>query len=208
MLQINQLLPQALPKKSGNEVSSNISTESWAISLRERYGTQNQFLTLFNPGKQSLYCRDRDRCFDSQAPSLNRVQVAYSRKTAESWVEAQIFDLTRYTGIKEKPSNEHIESCASVIVQEYGYLKITEIMLFFHLFKAGIFGRFYGSYDNLVLMDSLRQFIDYRNKELRRIEQEKSRLAREEEYRRRKQESVSYQEWKQQQVGKTPDKIK
>ncbi len=172
-----------------------MSTESWAISLRERYGTQNQFLNLFNPGKQSMYCRDRDRCFDSQAPSLNQIQAAYSRELAESWIEIQIFDLTRYTGIKEKPSNEHIESCASVIVQEYGYLKITEIMLFFHLFKAGIFGRFYGSYDNLVLMDSLRQFIDYRNKELRRIEQEKSRLAREEEYRRRKQESVSYQEW-------------
>lgn len=70
-------------------------------------------------------------------------------------------------------------------------------MLFFHQFKAGMFGRFYGTYDNLVLMDSLRQFVDYRNKELRRIEQEKARATREEEYRRREQEAVSYQEWKQ-----------
>lgn len=204
MTQINQLLPQALPKKSGNEVSSNTSTESWAISLRERYGTPGRFLTLFNPGKQALYCRDRDRCFDSGAPSLNRVQAAYSREIAESWVEAQIFDLTRYTGIKEKPSNEHIESCASVIVQEYGYLKITELMLFFHRFKAGMFGRFYGTYDNLVLMDSLRQFVDYRNKELRRIEQEKARATREEEYRRREQEAVSYQEWIEMSRQQTP----
>ena len=77
-------------------------------------------------------------------------------------------------------------------------------MLFFHRFKAGMFGRFYGTYDNLVLMDSLRRFVDYRNKELRRIEQEKARATREEEYRRREQEAVSYQEWIEMSRQQTP----
>ena len=45
-------------------------------------------------------------------------------------------------------------------------------MLFFHRFKTGRYGRFYGTVDPLIITTSLREFIKERNVEIERHEQE------------------------------------
>lgn len=52
--------------------------------------------------------------------------------------------------------------CANVIATEFYYLSVTELMLFFHRFKSGRYGRFYGSVDPLMITTSLRDFIKER----------------------------------------------
>lgn len=63
-------------------------------------------------------------------------------------------------------SDAQIKTCADVIAREYGYLKLTELMLFFSDFKAGKYGVFYGSVSPLQITYALRQFCEER-KEIR-----------------------------------------
>ena len=74
---------------------------------------------------------------------------------------------------------------------EFGYLKISELMLFFHWFKSGKFGRFYGSVDPLVITTSLRDFMKERVRVIEKYEQEQREKA-EEESRKRK---ISWEEY-------------
>ena len=48
------------------------------------------------------------------------------------------------------------------ILANYGYLKVTELMVFFSKFKAGQFERFFGNFDAMVITNSLATFIELR----------------------------------------------
>lgn len=68
-------------------------------------------------------------------------------------------------------------------------------MLFFHRFKTGRYGRFYGAVDPLVITTSLRDFIRERN-DAYAIHEQEERKAREKEERRGKV-LMSYEEYKE-----------
>ena len=64
------------------------------------------------------------------------------------------------------------------MVTEHGNLKATEIMLFFHKFKAGCYGQFYGSVDPLIIMQALEKFCKEREHVLRRKEEQQREIER------------------------------
>ena len=64
-------------------------------------------------------------------------------------------------------------------------------MLFFHRFKSGRYGKFYGKVDPLVITCSLREFVKERNNSLDHYEQELHRKQLEEH----KKQTVSWKEY-------------
>jgi len=136
-----------------------------------RYGDRASFLTLFNPDLQKKICKDSDICFFGDAPVLSQLNMAYGEMTAIMWLVPQLYNLSEYCGCKDKLQGDSLEECASVIASEFFYLKVTELMLFFHRFKSGRYGRFYGSVDPLVITTSLRTFLSERSQAI--YEQEK-----------------------------------
>lgn len=73
-----------------------------------------------------------------------------------------------------------IEEVARVIISEFYYMKLSEIMLFFAYFKAGRYGNFYGCVDPLVITTALQRFKTERMQWIIRLEQiaeEKKRNA-------------------------------
>lgn len=89
------------------------------------------------------------------------------------WLVPQLYNLSEYCGCKEKLQGKSLEECAYVIATEFYYLKISELMLFFNRFKAGRYGRFYGSVDPVVITTSLRDFLNERAFAYEKHEQEK-----------------------------------
>lgn len=85
----------------------------------------------------------------------------YEENTAILWLKIQLFDLAIFTGVK-KPSNEQMKMLCETILANYGYLKVTELMVFFSKFKAGQFERFFGTFDAMVITNSLVMFIELR----------------------------------------------
>lgn len=115
-------------------------------------------------------------------PTLTDICLTYGKTFSEQWLYPQIADLALFTGAKNL-NKEQMRSLASVIAVEYRYLKVTELLLFFHRFKTGRYGRFYGSVDPMVITCALREFMKERNtlidiyeRELRDKELEKQKL--------------------------------
>ena len=85
--------------------------------------------------------------------------AAYEINTAILWLKIQLFDLAVFTGVK-KPSDEQITMLCETILANYGFLKVTELMVFFSKFKAGQFERFFGTFDTMVITSSLATFVE------------------------------------------------
>lgn len=133
-------------------------TSAAITELKARYGDAVGFLSKFTPDLQRRYCSDLRRVFTGTAPALATVGRAYGTASAESWVEIQLRDLAEFAGCREKMSVSQLSDAAAMILQDYGYMKVTELMLFFHRFKSGAYGRFYGSVDPMAILSGLREF--------------------------------------------------
>lgn len=64
---------------------------------------------------------------------------------------------------------------ASMIIESYGYYKLTEFMLFFQKFKRGEYGKFYGAVDPMQILQALDEFHKERVAVYIRKEQEKQK---------------------------------
>ena len=56
-----------------------------------------------------------------------------------------------------------------LMLAEYPYLKVSELLLFFHRLKCGRYGRFYGMVDALFIASALVQFMEERCTETKRF---------------------------------------
>jgi len=140
--------------------------------LVKKYGSRESFLTLYNPAAQREICKDSDDCFFGDHPTLGKIRAGYGENAPVMWLIPQLYNLSEYCGCKDKLQGSPLEDCANVIATDFFYLKVSELMLFFHRFKSGKYGRFYGSVDPLVITTSLRDFLRERAYAIDRHEQE------------------------------------
>ena len=170
-------------------LSPNLKRKSDEIV--QAFGNRENFLRAFNPDAQKDVCANTDECFFGGSPSLGMLNVTYGDNTAVMWLIPELYNLSEYCGCRDKLEGTPLKECARVIAMEFHYLKVTEVMLFFHRFKSGRYGRFYGSVDPLVITTSLRDFLAEREYAYNARMQQEQRLAAE----RDKQNAVSYEEY-------------
>jgi hypothetical protein len=137
-----------------------------------RYKTPANLLSIFNPSRQIEYTRDQRRAYLGKAPSLGLVAKSFAYGTAISWLSIQLSNLAEFSGCKQKLTLPQIEEIAQIIMSEYGYLKLTEVMDFFRRFKSGEYGKFYGAVDPMVITCALRDFATKRLEIIRNFEKE------------------------------------
>ncbi len=166
------------------------------MAIVKAYGEPMAFLSKYNPDYQMQICNNTDECLFGNYPTLGKL-TWYGKNMPKAWMLAQLTDLSEYCGCKDKLEGKALEHCAEIITLRYNYLKISEIMLFIFRFKAGDYGKFYGSVDPLTITTSLNRFIidrniliDKYNSELqeKRIEEGKKGCISYEEYLRQKAE--------------------
>lgn len=155
------------------------------------YGQREAFLSEFNPDTQKIICGTPDVCFFGGAPNLGQLNMTYGENTAIMWLIPQLYNLSEYSGCKDKLEGHSLEMCAGVIAMEFHYLSVTELMLFFHRFKSGRYGRFYGSVDPLVITTSLRDFL----RERAAIYDHKESEEREKQYEENRRNAISWEDY-------------
>lgn len=124
------------------------------------------FLLAYNPSVQMNICGNAHDCFFGAYPTLESIKKAYGRNVPTMWLLPQLNNLSEFCGCRDKLQGGPLEECAFVIATEFGWLKVSELMLFFHRFKSGRYGRFYGSVDPLIITTSLRTFLGERADEI------------------------------------------
>lgn len=166
--------------------------------LVSKYGSRESFLTTYNPILQRVMCGNIDECYFGDYPTLAALKAGYGDNAPVMWLIPQLYNLSEYCGCKEKLQGTPLEDCASVIATDFYYLKVTELMLFFHRFKSGLYGRFYGSIDPLIITTSLRSFVKERWYAYEKKEQEERERQREED----RKNAVTWEEFCKQQEAK------
>lgn len=144
----------------------------------QKYGTREQFFAKMNPTIQRVAARHPDRCHFGDAPTLGLLNKTYGDSTASSWLMAQLTDLVAYTNSKGILTDEHVEVLADMVAQEYGYLKSSELLLFFYRFKLGRYGHFYGNIDPMKITIALDKFLGERSEAFDKREKEKEQQER------------------------------
>lgn len=160
--------------------------------LLRKYGDRSSFLQKVNPAVQTAFARHPDSCYFGDYPTLGQLNAAYGRTMASQWLVAQLTNLSEFSGARDVTANQ-LEDLSRIVAQEYHWLKITELLLFFYRFKTGRYGRFYGSVDPLVITTALREFVGERNAAYTRHEQQERERIEEEE--RKAHPPVSREEW-------------
>lgn len=129
-------------------------------AVLQKYGQDGlAVLEQYNPDCIFRRQMTADECFFGKYPTLGGLRAQYDSRFPSAWLMAHLYDLSEYCGCKDKLEGKALQQCASVIAMEFYYLKVSELMLFFHCFKSGRYGRFYGSVDPLVITQSLREFL-------------------------------------------------
>ena len=112
-----------------------------------RYGDGESFAKKFNPSLQVVCAQNLERSFKGNAPSLALLGETYPDEQVNTWIIAQLMDLYKFAGVKEKPTFQQVLELSVMIRVEYYYLKASELLLFFFKLKAGEYGTFYGVVD-------------------------------------------------------------
>lgn len=126
----------------------------------------------------------------------------YGDAVLMSWLDIQLSDLAMFAGVRKDEAGTMTERLAQVIADNYGHMKVSELMLFLQHFKSGRYGRFYGQFDPMVVTDALYGFQTYRSEVLSAVERraERDRRDRAREERRRMEtagELMSREEWEE-----------
>ena len=161
--------------KSGNiskkwndlaEVSSNTLTQKQNLTLATK------ILKDFAPNLCAKFATEAlERCFSAKTYTLTQLRLNCAG-LQNSWLSAQITYLNSISGATQMTEMQ-IMMLASNISQTYGYLKITELMVFFFQLAGGKYGKFYGAVDPMQIMVDLNEFMKYRSVMLDKIESER-----------------------------------
>ena len=125
-----------------------------------------QFLNKMSPSEQITAGRYPDRAYFGKAPTLAIINKTYGEGTAATWLIAQIHDLCEFTNSRGKLDERQMTMLAEIIANEYAFLKSSELLLFFYNFKAGKYGRFYGTVDPLIIEEALAEFMAERQHQI------------------------------------------
>lgn len=131
-----------------------------------------------------------------QCPTLVDIRRIWGNQCSETWVEIQLRDLAEFSGAREKPNLLQLEEAARMICEEFYYLKLSELMLFFARYKTGHYGKFYGTVDLMAITETLQAFKLWRFQEINRIEEQAATQARAQTP-LHDPESLTYAEWKE-----------
>jgi hypothetical protein len=166
-----------------------------AIVLKAKYPKLTDLCVAYHPDKATQFSHYPTRCITGESPTLIDVNLTYYNTSSIVWLIAQLTSLQEQLNVPNKMTVYQIDACAQIITERYGYLKLSEIMLFFARLKGGLYNVDWHGYitpDKLVT--ALREhFIPYRNDLLHKIE--KDRKEREQKKQRNAHDVMTHQEW-------------
>ena len=151
-------IDENLKELRGTKMQSHSSITCLQQTSRQLTPQQEKEFRTFmlnnSPAVQSDFAQSPVNCLFGSYPSMQELRSHYGKNAPIVWLIPQLKDLSEFCGVKDKMLNEQLQSCAKVIATEFGYLKTSELMLFFHLFKAGRYGQFYGAVDPMKITTS------------------------------------------------------
>lgn len=119
-------------------------------------------------------------------PSISSIRRDYGATACESYIMLWLVYLNEMLAVSRPMSEDQINLCSSQIMNDYGYLKLTEISFIFKRVLSGEYGEFY---ERLGIDKVLRFFREYDKERLQYIDDERQREHTEFRYQEQKNET-------------------
>ena len=199
--QIGQLLEGQRPQSNGDSASPLTPYQDTNRRLTiERYGDFGSFCKTFDLDKMRKYCAQPARCINGNAPSLATVKNTYGLPSAKLWLKSLVVDFCAnvVNRSNRRMTEAQIDDWVDLAIGEWGYLSVTEWMLFFHKCKAGYFGSLYNDANYVRLSEMVNGFVygEYRQRLKDQFEQECQEAMRAREEAERKGKTMTAEEFK------------
>ncbi len=153
-------------------------------SLRKNFRSFKDFAIEFNPQTQVDFASNIRQTIMGEYSTLHALDEAFGEKASSKWLTVAITDINEFCGSKSM-SDDQIKSLASLIALEYKHVKFSVMQLFFYKFKCGMFGKFYGKVDPMVITCALKDFISECEQQRQEYltEEYRNKVAEEDKYR-------------------------
>ena len=148
-------------------------------------------MVAVNPDRQLKICEQPETCYFGNSPTLVSLNDIYGRGAAEAWLLPEVQEACLSMGIKEMPDNYQSAKLVRIIVQQYGYLNVDEVQLFFFYFCSARYRHFYNTFDPSIIILSLRDFLRDRS----RAYEEREQREREREREEWKKNAITHEEY-------------
>ena len=153
--------------------SHSVSTTSsdTTLPLRDRFPTFSSFCKAYSPDCISTVGKYKEKCLFGTSPSLVTLNKTYGDSSSIQLLMVHLSYVNEISFFSSRMSVQQIEYTATAMVQEFYYLKVSEIMLFLNGLMNGAYGSFYPTpVDILTLLRE--RFIPYRNAAYAKREEE------------------------------------
>lgn len=150
----------------------------------------------FSPTNMSGKMMSMGDAYGSDAPTLTYLDLCFGNGSSTMWLVLWVSSVFASCGFVQGQVTDQMKvDTANSIKQEYYYLKVSELVVFFKKFIAGKYNVFYGTPNPQVITKSLVSFINDRESVVESVEarraKEKERCDRERESRN----SVTFEDW-------------
>lgn len=136
-------------------------SEKSLVSLEDKKAFIKQCLEMYSPDRQCEICTTPLKAVACSSPTLKSINERYGMATARLVVIPHITDFLSFAASKSTIEETAIISIANIIVANYGFMKVSEIMLFFFRFKSGLLGNTYGAITPMDITCKLNSFRTY-----------------------------------------------
>lgn len=134
----------------------------WQCPTLPKFTDLEDFQNFFSASNQLKLINNRPLCFFGPFPTLEQLNSYFNANVAQSWLIKQIKDLCSFSMERELMDDSQLQTLSFMIVDKYGYLKVSELSLFFYEAKGE---KFYGKVSPGRILELLRNFIGTTRKE-------------------------------------------
>ena len=123
--------------------------------------SSEKFFKVYSPANcvaHSYKLKTIADALDRPTPSLNAVKRDYGAEACDKFVMAWLIYLNEMLNLSRPMSEEQIRLCSSQIMNDYGYLKLTELSFIFKRILSGEYGEFYERLGIDKLLTFFRQY--------------------------------------------------
>lgn len=120
------------------------------------------------------------------SPSINEVKRKHGEQFCEKFIMLWLVYLNEILNLNKPMTEAQIRLCSSQLLNEYGYLKITELTLIFKRVLSGEYGEFY---ERIGIDKLLKFFRDYDKERFQFVVEERQREHAEFRYQEQRNET-------------------
>lgn len=148
----------------------------------------------FSPSGMSNKQMSLGEAYESDVPTLTYLDLCYGNGSSVMWLVMWISSVFASCGFLKGQITDNMKvNTANAIKQEYYYLNLNELVVFFNQFIAGKYNTFYGNPNPQVITSSLDLFLEQRALVVKNIEYKRTK---EKERQLTTGHEVGYEVWK------------